>query len=59
MITGARFEEIKRLCHQFDSLPDGAFFGVLAEHGVDADDLAAYADECQRRKKGKGQKARR
>lgn len=39
----ARYAEIKELVERFDSLGDASFMSVLAENGVEADDLLAYS----------------
>lgn len=50
-MTEQRFKEIDRLVAMYDDVPDGAFFGIMDEHGVSSDELAAYAFEHERRHK--------
>lgn len=38
------FHKIDVLNEQFDSLPDGAFIGVMAENGVEPEDLGWYQE---------------
>lgn len=38
------FCRIEDLMETFDDLPDGAFFGILSEYGVEAEDLAWFYD---------------
>lgn len=46
-----RFQEIQETVARFDKLPDAAFISALAEHGVDAADLTAYAREQEKRER--------
>lgn len=43
------FERIKELNERYSDLPDGAYFAIMAENGVETEDLAAFADECDNR----------
>lgn len=43
------FEEINNFRLEFDDLPDGAFYALAEEHGIEIDDWAWFADECERR----------
>ena len=38
------FIDIADFCDLYTDLPDGAFFGVAAEHGFSIDDFAAWAE---------------
>lgn len=49
-MTSTKFSQISSLCNKFAELPDGAFLGVMAEHGFDADDLLEYTIEVDKRK---------
>lgn len=49
-MTNVTFQCIKRLIHQYDGLSDEAFLAVCSEFGVDADDLAEYVAEEERRR---------
>lgn len=47
----ARFDEIKKLCEEFDALGDEAFVDKLAEHSVSRRDLKDYARERENRER--------
>lgn len=44
------FYEIKAFNDINVDMPDGAFFALAEEQGIDVDDWAWFADECKRRK---------
>lgn len=43
-----RFVEIDELVKRFDYLPDAQFVSMLAQNGVDASEIAAYAKEKEK-----------
>jgi hypothetical protein len=44
-----RYQFIRKLNAQLDELPDGAFLGVMEEHGVSVSELRRFAIEFERR----------
>lgn len=45
------FDKMKDFSNENDGLPDGAFFALAEEQGIQIEDWEWYADECQRRAK--------
>ena len=44
------FNTIKDFNDTFVDMPDGAFFALAEERGIEVDDWAWFSEECERRK---------
>lgn len=49
MNADERFAEIKAFNDANSDMPDGAFFAMAEEEGIDMDDWAWFAEECEKR----------
>lgn len=44
------FHKIKAFNDLYVDMPDGAFFALAEEQGIDVEDWSWFADECKKRK---------